>query len=124
MREGTSAPMATDAAEYLTARQFAALIQVSQKSVFRWATEDPSMPALRIGRTLRFPRARLLAWLRSREQGPGRPRRSRTPLLSGPQVLIESDNGPGPAAACAERCATGASEAGQTAAPDSARRRP
>lgn len=58
--------------EYLTAEQVAGVLQVSAKSVFRWASEDPSMPALRIGRTIRFPRARLLRWFASREQGGGR----------------------------------------------------
>ena len=60
-------------AEYLTAEQLAELLQVSPKSIFRWATEDPSMPCLRLGRAVRFPKARILAWLRGREQGPGRP---------------------------------------------------
>ena len=46
---------------FLTAGQVAELLQVSEKSVLRWAAADPTMPALRIGRTLRFDRARLLA---------------------------------------------------------------
>lgn len=60
--------------EYLTVDQVANMLQVSTKSVSRWVSHDPSMPALRIGRTLRFERARLLAWLRSKTQGFGRPR--------------------------------------------------
>lgn len=59
---------------YLTADQVGELLQVSGKSVYRWAAQDPSMPTLRIGATVRFPKDRLLAWLRSREQGQGRPR--------------------------------------------------
>jgi excisionase family DNA binding protein len=59
---------------YFTADQVGELLQVSGKSVYRWASEDPSMPTLRIGATVRFPKDRLLAWLRSREQGQGRPR--------------------------------------------------
>ena len=59
---------------YLTADQVGELLQASPKSVYRWAKQDPSMPMLRIGATVRFPRERLLAWLRAREQGQGRPR--------------------------------------------------
>ncbi len=55
--------------EYLTAEQVAQMLQVSEKSVYRWALADPTMPALRIGGTVRFPRERLLRWLREREQG-------------------------------------------------------
>jgi excisionase family DNA binding protein len=59
---------------YLTADQVGELLQASPKSVYRWAKTDHSMPMLRIGATVRFPRERLLAWLRSREQGQGKPR--------------------------------------------------
>lgn len=62
----------TGNSEYLTIEQLAGLLQVSQKSVSRWASTDPSMPVLRLGRTVRFPKDRVLRWLRSREQGPGR----------------------------------------------------
>src|SRR5438093_13258672 len=58
--------------EYLTAEEVAQLLRVSVKSVSRWAINDKSMPVLRIGGRVRFPRERLLAWLRSREQGHGR----------------------------------------------------
>lgn len=69
----------TDAVEgpdYLTGEQVAALLQVSVKSVQRWASTDSSMPVLRIGRTVRFPRERLVRWLKTREQGAGRARQS------------------------------------------------
>ena len=55
--------------DYLTATQVARWLQVSEKSVYRWAVHDPSMPALRIGGVVRFPRERLERWVRSREQG-------------------------------------------------------
>ena len=55
--------------EYLTAADVAEMLQVSEKSVYRWAIADPSMPALRIGGTVRFHRERLTRWLREREQG-------------------------------------------------------
>ncbi len=61
-----------DIRDYLTGDQVAALLQVSVKSVQRWASTDPSMPVLRIGRTVRFPRERLFRWLKTREQGSGR----------------------------------------------------
>ena len=59
---------------FLTAQQVADLLQVSEKSVLRWAAADATMPALRIGRTLRFDRERLLVWLRTKSQGIGRRR--------------------------------------------------
>ena len=54
---------------YLSPAQVADLLQVSEKSVYRWAKTDPTMPMLKIGGTVRFPRERLERWLRSREQG-------------------------------------------------------
>jgi excisionase family DNA binding protein len=66
---------------YLTAEQLASLLQVSVKSVSRWASSDPSMPVLRIGRTVRFPRERLMRWLKAREQGPGRSKQLHNQVL-------------------------------------------
>jgi excisionase family DNA binding protein len=63
---------------YLTPRQVAALLQISSKTLYRLASTDPTLPCLRIGGkggALRFPKARLEAWLRAREQGLARPRR-------------------------------------------------
>lgn len=68
-------------AEYLTAAQIAELLQVSEKSVYRWAAGDPTFPMLKIGGTVRFPRERVLRWLREREQGFGPPR-MRKPVLA------------------------------------------
>jgi excisionase family DNA binding protein len=48
---------------YLTALQVAELHQVDEKTVLRWSLQDASMPVLRRGRVVRFPRERLLAWL-------------------------------------------------------------
>ena len=56
---------------FLTIEQVAQLLQVSEKSVSRWAKADPTMPALRIGRTLRFNQERLMAWLKTNTQGFG-----------------------------------------------------
>jgi len=49
--------------EYLTPKDVAALLKVSSKSILRWAASDPTMPAFRRGRVLRFERGRLEAWL-------------------------------------------------------------
>ena len=68
--------------DYLTIGQMAELLQVSPKSVSRWASTDLSMPVLRIGRTVRFPKERVLKWLRSREQGLGRVKQSEKLLTS------------------------------------------
>ena len=56
-------------AVYLTPKEVADLLRVSEKSIYRWAKDDPSMPMLRLGGTVRFPRERLERWLRDREQG-------------------------------------------------------
>lgn len=78
--------------DYLTIEQLAALLQVSQKSVYRWASTDLSMPVLRIGRTVRFPKERVLRWLRSREQGPGRGKQPEKLLTSTMKTLKRQDN--------------------------------
>ena len=49
------------------------LFNMSSKSVYRLASEDPSFPSVRIGKgSIRFPRSRVLEWVRAREQGRGR----------------------------------------------------
>ena len=53
--------------EYLTPRQVAKLLQISEKTVLRWSARDPSMPVLRIGSVVRFHRERLKTWLERRE---------------------------------------------------------
>ena len=52
---------------YLTASQVADLLQVDEKTVQRWSLQDASMPVLRRGRVVRFPRERLIAWLERQE---------------------------------------------------------
>lgn len=108
-----SAPPQVSAADkqldpYLTPRQLADLLQVSIKTIYRWVEQEPTMPALRAG-VVRFPQARVLAWLRSREQGPGRRRQSRKQMLSGGEgtpLRVVGDNGAEP---CAHSCAPEAS---------------
>ena len=56
---------------YFTAADVADLLQVSTKTVSRWALEDSTMPATKIGRVVRFERAALMRWLQRHQ-----PRRS------------------------------------------------
>jgi predicted DNA-binding transcriptional regulator AlpA len=68
---------------YLTAKEVGSLLRVSEKTVHRWASDDPTMPVVRLGggkgerAQLRFPESRLAAWLRAHEQGIGKPRASK-----------------------------------------------
>ena len=48
---------------YLTPGQVAAMLQVNERTVLRWAQQDASMPATRISRVIRFEREQLLRWL-------------------------------------------------------------
>jgi excisionase family DNA binding protein len=48
---------------YLTALEVGQLLRLSAKSVYRLVKDDPSMPAIRLGGTVRFPRSMLLRWL-------------------------------------------------------------
>ena len=68
-------------ADYLTAAQIAELLQVSEKSVYRWAAGDPTFPKLKIRGTVRFPRERVMRWLREHEQGFGWPRMQKPVLV-------------------------------------------
>jgi len=64
----------SDSPVFLTVPQVAAMLQISGKTVLRLAAADATMPCLRIGRTLRFDRDRLLAWFKMNTQGFGRVR--------------------------------------------------
>jgi excisionase family DNA binding protein len=69
--------MAPQPRRYLTARQVADLLGVHRSTVSRWADEHASMPALRIGSTVRFEVSALEKWLaahtqRSRRSAPDR----------------------------------------------------
>jgi excisionase family DNA binding protein len=67
---------------YLTAAQVAEMYQVDPATVYRWAATDASMPATRIGGTVRFEAAALYRWLAARTQ------RSRRPLTSNQSVGV------------------------------------
>jgi len=61
-------PIKTAAPQYFTPAQVAELLQVSDKTIYRMASMDSSMPATRFGKAVRF-RADLLArWLDARTQ--------------------------------------------------------
>ena len=79
-----------DCEQYLTVPEVAGLLQVSTKSISRWAKEDPTMPVLRIGGSVRFHKERLLRWLKAREQGAGRSKRLQEPLNPDEQHLDTS----------------------------------
>jgi excisionase family DNA binding protein len=70
----TCEPIKTATPQYLTAEQVGELLQVSPRTVQRWALEDISMPVLRLGRTVRFPRIELERWI---ERSTQRSRKSR-----------------------------------------------
>jgi excisionase family DNA binding protein len=54
--------------QYLTASEVAELLQVDPASVYRWAAQDGSMPATRVGGVVRFHPAALDRWLASKTQ--------------------------------------------------------
>lgn len=48
---------------FLTPEQVAAMLQVDERTVLRWAQQDASIPVTRLGRVIRFEREPLLRWL-------------------------------------------------------------
>ena len=44
------------------------VLQIDEKTILRWSLEDSTMPVLRRGRVVRFPRARLFVWLQRQER--------------------------------------------------------
>ncbi len=48
---------------FLTPRDVAALLQVNERTVLRWAAQDASLPVTRLGRVIRFERTSFLRWL-------------------------------------------------------------
>jgi excisionase family DNA binding protein len=77
----TSGTSPTETA-YLTVPEVARLLRVSVATVYRLVQADPTLPVLRLPGVMRFPRERLLRWLRDREQGQGRPRGMLNQVLS------------------------------------------
>jgi excisionase family DNA binding protein len=64
--------------EYYLPEEIATKLRVSVKTVYRWMKAEPTMPALKIGGAVRFPRERFDRWLRENEQG----HRTWKPVLS------------------------------------------
>lgn len=94
----------SETAPYIPAEQLAEMIQVSHKTIYRWAAEDATMPTLRIGGVVRFPRDRVLRWLQAREQGFGRAR-SAKPLSGEAQTGVNATKPHAQSGSCAEPCA-------------------
>ena len=91
---------------YLTPSDLAGELQVSEKSVYRYARDNPSMPQLHIGGVLRFPRERLRKWLRAREgQSLSGRRPFRKQVLSPGQIVNLSSTQPDEPGDCAHSCA-------------------
>lgn len=97
-----AAPQPSDpvvGAPYMTAEQVGKeLLQCSSKSVHKLAKSDPSMPKLKFNGLVRFPRERLVEWLRQREQG-------RPPMRSRVRSIKKSGTSVPSAAPCADACA-------------------
>jgi excisionase family DNA binding protein len=66
---GTLAQAIPETRRYLTPAQVADLWQMDVSTVYRLAASDPTMPATRIGGSVRFRADRLEAWCEARTQG-------------------------------------------------------
>jgi len=64
---------------YWTAGDVGALFQASDKTIYRLAKKDPTFPMIKVAGMVRFPRERVLKWLRDHEQGQATPRRTKAP---------------------------------------------
>ena len=60
---------ASTEAMYLTTKEFAGLVRLSEKTVYRIASTDPTFPTTRVGGSIRIPRERALRWLAKRTSG-------------------------------------------------------
>jgi hypothetical protein len=58
---------------YWNAEQLASYLNRPVKTVYKWPDTYPDMPCVKLGRVKMFPIERVIAWLRTQEQG----RRSR-----------------------------------------------
>ena len=54
---------------YFKAEDIGKIVNLSIKTVYRMAQQDPTFPSVRVGGSIRFPRDRVLRWFRDREQG-------------------------------------------------------
>src|SRR2546427_4105488 len=74
---------------YLTIAQAARLVGASERTVYRWAETEPTMPVLRVGGIVRIHRVRFLRWLEEHEQGRRRRRSTGTPSVGTPRSWFE-----------------------------------
>ncbi len=82
---------------YLLPEEVMALLRCKcVKTVYKLAKQDASMPVLRLGGLVRFPRVALLRWLEERSQG--HPIRSRIRAIKKSRPSVPS------AAPCADGC--------------------
>jgi predicted DNA-binding transcriptional regulator AlpA len=63
MSEVGSAP------NYWVPKEFATVVRLSEKSIYRLMKDDPTFPHVRIGGSVRIPRERALRWLAKRTAG-------------------------------------------------------
>jgi excisionase family DNA binding protein len=54
--------------QYITPEAVATMLRVSPSTVYRWAASDATMPATRVGKTVRFRADLLERWLTARTQ--------------------------------------------------------
>jgi excisionase family DNA binding protein len=72
MPEGAGAAMSEVSEkepQYWVAQELAAVVRLSEKSIYRLMKQDPTFPFVRVGGAVRFPRERVLRWLAKRTQG-------------------------------------------------------
>lgn len=64
-----TAPLAPP--DYWTLKEFAHVVRLSDKSIYRLLEQDTSFPRMRIGGSVRIPRERASQWLADRTKGDG-----------------------------------------------------
>jgi predicted DNA-binding transcriptional regulator AlpA len=67
--EGAMDAVAEKAPDYWVPKEFAAVVRLSEKSIYRLMRDDATFPHVRINGSLRIPRARALRWLAKRTSG-------------------------------------------------------
>jgi excisionase family DNA binding protein len=60
------------------------MLRLSVKSIYRLVEQDPSIPAIKLGGAVRFPRAMLLRWLEQHTRSRSRPRSAQGSAHGGP----------------------------------------
>jgi predicted DNA-binding transcriptional regulator AlpA len=55
--------------QYWLPREFAGVMRLHEKSIYRLMKSDPTFPHVRIGGSVRIPRQRALRWLAKRTSG-------------------------------------------------------